>query len=205
MSYPFPTLVIHGFLTNKMTNLPVHLALRREGIKTFNVPIPGWNTQDISKSSEIVGQTAYDVMKKTGAEKVNVVGVSMGGVIALHYLRCAGGHEVVNRTVTIGSPHHGASIASVVGFLPIIGGVAAKQMAPGSNIIVDLHREPYPQADVVSIYADGDSVVPPEAARLKDARNVKAPVGRWPLGHYQLVVDPRNLAFVAQELLRPRQ
>ena len=198
----FPTLIVHGFLTNAITNLPVHLALRRVGLRTYNVPIPGWNTQDMAKSSEIVGKTAYDIMKKTGAERINLVGISMGGVIALHYVRCNGGHEIVHRTVTIGSPHHGAPVAAVVGQLPIIGGTAARQMAAGSDIIDALHREPVPHSDIVSIYADGDSVVPPEAARLKGARTVKAPIGRWPLGHYQLVVDPRNLSFMAQELMR---
>ncbi|RMF19508.1 MAG: alpha/beta fold hydrolase [Candidatus Dadabacteria bacterium] len=198
----YPTLIVHGFLATRATNLPVHLALRRYGFRTYNVTIPGWNTQDIRDSAAAVGEKAAYLKKKYDSDRINIVGVSMGGVIALYYVRCAGGHVDTRRTVLLGSPVRGTAAADVLAKLGL-GGKAARQMAPGSPIIKAMNAPDVPEADIVSIYADGDAVVPPEAARVAGGRNIKAPIGTWPMGHYQLVLDPRNLAFMAQELLRP--
>lgn len=195
-----PVLVIHGYFTPRVTNLPVHLALRGHGLRTYDVPIPGLNTQDIALSSAIVGETAERVLRSTGASRVDLVGVSMGGVIAANYLGPQGGHRSVRRAVTLGSPLRGTAIAKAVSGLPIVGTRAARQMAPDSEIVAALDGADFGDADLVSIWAEGDTVVSAESTRIDGARSVRAPYGRFPLGHYQLVVDPRNLAFVAELL-----
>ena len=98
-----PTLVVHGYLTPPLANLPVHLALRTRGIRSRDVPIPGLNTQDIARSAAIVAEEVERVLARTRAEAVDLVGVSMGGMIAAHYVRCLGGHARVRRTVTLGT------------------------------------------------------------------------------------------------------
>lgn len=196
-----PTLVVHGYLTPPLANLPVHLALRTRGIRSRDVPIPGLNTQDIARSAALVADEVERVLERTGATEVDLVGVSMGGMIAAHYVRCLGGHERVRRTVTLGTPFRGTRIAGMIGRLPIVGTVAARQMGPDSEIVRAL-SEAEPVADIVSIWTTGDGVVSREAATLRGARVVRAPVGNRPIGHYQLVVDPRNLAFLLDELAR---
>lgn len=198
-----PTIVIHGFLTPRTTNLPVHLTLRRRGVQTFDVPIPGLNTQSIERSSEVVERTVHDVRRKTGASRVNLVGVSMGGVIAVHYVRVHEPDAPVRRTVTLGSPFNGAELAGTVGRLPLPL-PAAGQMAPGSDVIQAIRAAEDSPHDIVSIWAEGDAVVPEQAAHLPGARNLKAPIGSYPIAHYQLVIDPRNLAFMADRLLESK-
>lgn len=195
-----PVLVIHGYFTPRVTNLPVHLALRSHGLRTYDVPIPGLNTQDIALSSAIVGDTAEQVRRKTGAPRVDLVGVSMGGVIAANYVGPQGGHRSVRRAVTLGSPLRGTAVAKAVSGLPLVGTRAARQMAPDSDIVSAIGEADYGDAELLSIWAEGDTVVPAEATRIDGARSLRAPHGRFPLGHYQLVVDPRNLAFVADLL-----
>lgn len=198
-----PTLVIHGFLTPSVTNLPIHAALRRRGVRTFDAPIPGLNTQDIARSSDVVARTARDILRDTGASKLDLVGVSMGGLIAVHFVRCNGGAAIVRRTVTLGSPLSGTKVVSGVETLPRVGVVAAHQMAIGSEIVTAIAGPTYPESDIVSIWATGDTVVDHHSADLPGVKLLKAPVGTFPMGHYQLVVDPRNLGFMADQLLGP--
>ncbi len=198
-----PTVVVHGLLTHSATNLPVHAILRRRGQTSFDVPIPGLNTQDIAASSEVVKERVIEILRRTGAPHVNLVGVSLGGVIAVHFVRVLAGHAYVRRTVALGSPFGGVRLAGLVGRLPLRLH-AAEQIAPGSALIRAIHDAADAPADIVSIWAEGDAVVPREAAHLPGARNVRAPIGTYPIAHYQLVVDPRNLAFMADELLGDR-
>lgn len=195
----YPTLIIHGFLAHKITNLPLHLGLRRHGIRTFNVPIPGLNTQDVDKSSLILSDKVKEVLEKTGANKVNIIGVSLGGVIALHYIRCGGGRAHVDKTITLGSPLKGAPVAHSITSLPLVGGIAS-QLLHNSQLMQDLHAPQRSTADVISIYADGDILVPKERSDIEGATLIKAPVGNWPIGHYQMPIDPRNIQFIVAQL-----
>ena len=196
-----PTIVIHGYLANALTNLPIHLTLRRRGIETHDVPIPGLNTINVEEGSRILANKVAQVLDRSDTDKVNLVGVSKGGVIALHYLRHLDGHRFVNKAITVGSPLRGTAFVSPFRRLPHIG-TRAQELTPGSPLMERLHRQTCSgqQAQIISIYADGDLVVNREAATIPEARVVKAPKGTWPFGHYQLVIDPRNLQFIAAEL-----
>lgn len=203
----YPTIVIHGFLANALTNLPIHYALRRKGFDTHDVPLPGLNTIDIPSASEMVAEKVNEVLGNSEAKKVNLIGVSKGGVIALNYLRHHNGHDVTHKAITLGSPLNGSSFIEVVKKLPKVGKKAA-EMLPYSDFMKKLHAPTIKstrQAEIISIYADGDFVVNKEAATIPEARMVKAPTGNWPLGHYQLVIDPKNLSLIADELIGPHR
>lgn len=195
-----PTIVIHGFFTPSATNLPVHVALRRRGVSTYDVPIPGLNTQSVERSSEVLAARVREVLDRTGAPELNLVGVSLGGVIAAHYVRVLEPTARVRRAVTLGSPFDAVKLAGLVGRLsPAL--PAARDIAPGSQVIRAIRSATDAPVEIVAIHAEGDAVVPPEAAMLPGARNLRAPIGNYPFAHYQLVVDPRNLAFMADALL----
>lgn len=198
-----PTLVIHGFLAPAVTNLPIHAMLRRRGVRTFDVPIPGLNTQDIALSSQAVGRKAREVLETTGASQVNLVGVSMGGLIAVHFVRCGDHRGLVRRVVTLGSPLSGTEVVSKAGKVSALVGPAAGQMAPGSEIVRAIADSTERDTEIVSIWTLGDTVVSAVSADLLGVKLARAPVGVFPMGHYQLVVDPRNLGFMADQLLGP--
>lgn len=198
---PLPTIVIHGYLANALTNLPIHLTLRRHGIETHDVPIPGLNTINVEEGSRILAHKVAQVLDRSGVHKVNLVGVSKGGVIALHYLRHLDGHRCVHTAITVGSPLRGTPFVTPFRRLPHVG-KRAQELTPDSPLMERLHRQTHAleQARIISIYADGDLVVSRESATIPEAKVVKAPRGTWPFGHYQLVIDPRNLQFIAAEL-----
>ncbi|OUS24794.1 hypothetical protein A9Q99_23665 [Gammaproteobacteria bacterium 45_16_T64] len=205
----YPTLIIHGFLAHKITNLPLHLGLRQQGFRTYNVPIPALNTQPIDESSQVVAERVEEVLADTGASKVNIIGVSLGGVIALHYLRCCDGGDRINKLITLGSPLRGAPASQAIRGLPFVGDVAA-QLAPDSALMADMHaRDINSNAQkgsteqLISIYSEGDILVPKDRSDIEGATLLKSPYGRWPIGHYQLAADPRNIQFVIEQLKAP--
>jgi len=53
------------------------------------------------------------VREKTGAEKVILIGYSMGGLTGRHYLTKHVNNHHVQRLITIGSPHQGSAFAKV--------------------------------------------------------------------------------------------
>jgi len=195
-----PVLVLHGFLAPAASNLPLHIALRHRGFETFDAPIPGLNTQDIVLSTAVVARRVDELLRVTGARSLDVVGVSMGGLIAVHYLRCGGGRGRVRRIVTLGSPLAGTTSGPLVSLLSRVPIRAARQMTRASEIVREIADGHDDSDDIVSVYADGDTVVSRDAADLRGASVVRAPAGQFPFGHYQLVVDPRNLAFLGDQL-----
>lgn len=204
----YPTIIVHGFLATTITNLPIHVALRFHGFKTFNVPLLGLNTQAVDDASKILAHKVNEVIRNTGATKVNLVGVSKGGIIALDYLHNqfrehSSSLDLINKAVTIGSPLHGTSAVKMLRAVPGFG-QRAQELAPKSKLMTKLHEGGQINSlssKVTCIYANGDLLSNRVNATLEEAKQIKAPAGIWPIGHYQLVLDPRNLGVLAAELL----
>src|SRR5690606_28470836 len=60
-----------------------------------------------------------DVLRVTGASKVDVVAHSMGGLVTRSYLAFLGGNEKVERVMLLASPHLGVPLAAAGG--PFVG------------------------------------------------------------------------------------
>eukprot|EP01127_Copromyxa_protea_P003440 TRINITY_DN1325_c0_g1_i1.p1 TRINITY_DN1325_c0_g1~~TRINITY_DN1325_c0_g1_i1.p1 ORF type:complete len:209 (-),score=24.79 TRINITY_DN1325_c0_g1_i1:12-638(-) len=63
----------------------------------------------VYKRAEQLRQHVERAKKEFKAEKVNIIGHSMGGLDARYLITHLGGHEHVASLVTIGSPHRGSS------------------------------------------------------------------------------------------------
>ena len=196
-----PVLVIHGFTTTKLANLPIHNALRKAGFHTYNVNLPGLNTQDIHLSSPLVAERVEEILQKHGLEKLLLVGISMGGLIGLHYLRQHEGHRFVKKFVALGTPFQGAPITQLLQQVPAISETAAAQMAPDSPLLKEITEGEFEPANITSIGAKGDTLVPAPRHELKGANNVLSSHGSWPMGHYDLVLRKANHRLLINELL----
>lgn len=67
-----------------------------------------------------------EILEKTGAEKVDIVAHSMGGLSTRLWIKLYGGADKVRDYVTIAGTHHGSVMACLIGWI----GEAAKEMCP---------------------------------------------------------------------------
>jgi triacylglycerol esterase/lipase EstA (alpha/beta hydrolase family) len=128
----------------------------------------------------------------TGAAKVVIVAHSMGGLVARAWMRDHGTGRVA-RVVTIGTPHHGTSLASF-GV-----GLNAQQMRRDGAWLQALaaSEDAEKRALITSIYSHHDNIVAPQtSSELEGARNLAF----GGVGHVALGANPRILAAVMQEV-----
>ena len=171
---PGPVLLVPGYggATGGLRSLAGRLTAA--GRDAHVVPLPGDGTGDLSLSADALGTAVTATLHRTGAQSVDLVGYSAGGVIVRLWI--ADGHEdVVRRVVTLGSPHHGTVLAAAGPLFGPVCPIGCRQLAPGSDLLRQLNAgdETPDGPRWLSIWSTTDEVVtPPETARLDGARNV---------------------------------
>ena len=86
----------------------------------------------------------------TGAERVHIIGHSMGGILARNYLKQRGGAKVAS-CITLGSPHSGSQLA--VFAVSSLG----RALLPGSPLLTQLNATPWDKSVPISaIYSSDD-------------------------------------------------
>jgi len=136
------------------------------------------------------------ILKSTGAAQIDLVGHSMGGLVARYYLEHLADTGKVRRCITIETPHHGTLLAM---FAP---GQNGRQMRPGSEFLAELnYMESNPhRAGIVSIWSPFDNMtIPPTSSMLGGtARNVRVDY----MPHYTALFSPRIADIIVHELDR---
>jgi triacylglycerol lipase len=135
------------------------------------------------------------VRAATGAAEVDVIGHSMGGLVARYYVTLAGGDGIVRSLITIGSPHHGTEI-SALGL-----GHPMRELVFGSPLLTRLAAAPPPaRTRVTAVWSRGDALVPGARQRaLPGAETVMFS----DLGHVALLASRRVADAVIERLARP--
>src|SRR4051812_25142239 len=88
-------------------------ALEDRGREAVVVAPVDANTGDLDDQAVRLGEAVEDVLDRTGAGSVDVIGYSAGGVVARLWVRDHGGDEQARRVLTLGSPHHGTDLAGL--------------------------------------------------------------------------------------------
>jgi pimeloyl-ACP methyl ester carboxylesterase len=185
-----PIVVVHGVLCNAGVWARVVRFLRAQRIG----PVYGLSYGPPLASNELFADQLdaliRRVRERTGARDVMLVTHSMGGLVALAYLRRHGA-SAVRRWVAIGAPFAGSVHAR--GFV----GESLAQLRPGNAWLRALDpRAPPNGPPVVSIWSWHDSMVTPQtSSRLRGAIDV--PLAG--VGHNALLRDPVVLARIAAE------
>jgi len=187
---PLPVLLVHGVLCN--AGVWAHMAprLRAAGIGPVYAVSYGPPLASIELFAEQLHARIESICRETGAARIVVVTHSMGGLVALAYLRRHGGQRI-RRLVTLAGPFEGSVHA--YGFF----GTSLAQLRPGNAWLraLDPHA-PRDGPPVVSIWSWHDSMVAPQTSSiLRGAHNV-ALTG---IGHNALLRDPAVLALVERE------
>lgn len=130
----------------------------------------------------------------TGADRVILLGHSMGGLVARTYVRRFGARARVAKVITLATPHHGSELAR----LAI--GVGGKQLRPGNPWLARLNERESGASGVplVSLYTWQDNfVAPQDSPMLANATNV-ALTG---MGHLSLLFSISVAQHLHDEIL----
>ncbi|MGI5137586.1 MULTISPECIES: esterase/lipase family protein [unclassified Streptomyces] len=192
-----PVILLHGFIDNRSVFVLLRRNLTQHGrqhIESLNYsPL----TCDIRTAAQLLGRHIEEICERTGQDQVDVVGHSLGGLIARYYVQRLGGDLHVRTLVTLGTPHSGTRVAPLANAHPIV-----RQMRPGSELIQEL-REPAPgcRTHFVSFWSDLDPLMDPLETACVDhpdllAQNIRVSG----IGHLALPVHPTVAAGIRQAL-----
>ena len=179
-----PIVLISGMMADPKIWANWAASLQRDGFRVITVDTPAWGFGSVEEDLAAVWQAIAGVRALTGATRVQLVGHSKGGIVALEAARRAP-HEIA-AIVTISTPHRGVG-PTALGWLarrarlgPARIPVLLREMSAGSPWV----GKPLPAGvPVTSIFAAHlDGLVTSTTARLANGRDVA------------LRGDPRRLA-----------
>ncbi|MCS0637098.1 alpha/beta fold hydrolase [Streptomyces sp. LP05-1] len=192
-----PTLLLHGFVDNRSVFVLLRRSLARHGWRHLESLNYSPLTSDLRTAAGLLGRHVEDICARTGQARVDIVGHSLGGLIARYYVQRLGGDRRVRTLVTLGTPHSGTAVAPFAGAHPLV-----RQMRPGSAVLREL-AEPAPECRTrfVCFWSDLDRVmVPVETARLDHPDLMSENVRVSGVGHLALPVHPAVAVAVRQAL-----
>lgn len=143
-----------------------------------------------------VRRAAEGLRKRTGAERIDVVGFSQGTLSTRYWMQELGGQPRVRRFVSISGPHGGTMLAW------LRRGPALVQMRPGSDFLRELNRreDPFGDTEVFSLWTPLDStLIPADSARLSGATEHTFLV---PM-HQMMLSNPAVISATVEALSKP--
>ncbi|OQR62312.1 lipase [Streptomyces maremycinicus] len=194
---PLPVVLLHGFIDNRSVFVLLRRSLAQHGrhrVESLNYsPL----TCDIRTAAELLGRHIEEICERTGCAQVDVVGHSLGGLIARYYVQRLGGDGRVRTLVTLGTPHSGTRVAPLANAHPIV-----RQMRPGSELIEELSRPaPGCRTQFVSFWSDLDHLMDPlESACVDHPDLLVQNVRVTGIGHLALPVHPAVATGIRQAL-----
>jgi triacylglycerol lipase len=179
--------------------LPFQWALKRAGLQAHTVRLPPLNMAAVERSSALVADRIDGILAGSGHPRIDIVGMSLGGLIGLHYLLELGGAERVRRMITLGTPVRGTWSA-----LAALGAPAARQCLPGSGFLEALDAKGLPEGvEVIAVYGSFDPVAPKSRCTIPGVRNIEIPTLPQPLAHQSLIASPSAVRTLIELLKEP--
>lgn len=154
-----PVVLVHGFTGSPSSMATLKANFEAQGRQAFSID---YSTENNVTNASQLASFVTSVKAQTGAEKVDLVVHSMGGLSSRYYLKNLGGTAHVSEFVSLGSPHYGVYSACL---LPTsLGG----QMCPWSSFLSSLNSgDDTPGTPFyTTIYSTGDGTVPNSSSRL---------------------------------------
>lgn len=129
-AHPRPVVLVHGTLENATTNwwaFAPYLVNRGYCVYSSDygkLPgLPGFHgLGPIAKSAEKLAVDVDTVLAATGAEKVDIVGHSQGGMMPRQYMKFNGGAKKVGALVAIAPSNHGTTLSGLTRLLDLVPG-----------------------------------------------------------------------------------
>jgi len=200
-----PVVVFAGFQDPGFGSASVAAKLRRQftdGTKVISVSFFGVGSFDDCRERAIrVIDAAFPPEDPVWTREVDVIGISMGGLVARHAARERDEGEFgrrlrINRLFTIGTPHRGANLATLPTFdrLQI-------DMRAGSDFLAALNDDPTSSDFEIIPYGRlGDTIVGVENVAPPGMQPWWLPNLPFEFAHLTSASDPRILADIAMRL-----
>ncbi|MER6417423.1 alpha/beta fold hydrolase [Streptomyces sp. NPDC001137] len=192
-----PVVLLHGFIDNRSVFVLLRRSLAQHGrqqVESLNYsPL----TCDIRTAAELLSRHIEEICERTGSRQVDIVGHSLGGLIARYYVQRLGGDIRVRTLVTLGTPHSGTRVVPLANAHPIV-----RQMRPGSELLQELTRPaPGCRTHFVSFWSDLDHLMDPlETACIDHPDLMVQNVRVSGIGHLALPVHPAVATGIRQAL-----
>lgn len=190
-----PVLLVHGIMRTSAVFRKMSAYLTNHGwsVYTFNL-----TPHNATISLDELALQVADYVDKTFASKqpLDLVGLSMGGLVTRYYVQRLGGIERVQRFITISTPNQGTHLA----YLSARPGCV--QMRPGSTFLKDLNHDcsMLEALNFTSLWTPWDFViVPAQSSQMPVGKEVKLSV----FAHALMVRDNRSIQAVASALSEP--
>ena len=187
-----PVILVPGFGRNRACLLPMAAWLRARGWRWVWAINNGPAREHVPALADRLGRRVEHLLAVTGAEQVDLVCHSLGGVIAAWYMQRGGGEEKVRRLVTLGTPWSGTRLAAF-GWQP-----ATTDLLPGSAVMAELAP---PGPLTTAIWSASDPVIIPSASAAPEGAVCVEIPG---LGHAEMLVSRRAFEVVEQALMPTR-
>jgi triacylglycerol lipase len=159
---PDPAVIVHGTFGDQKSLLDnLSLALKQDGFCVYSLDYGNRGTGPIEDSAEQLKAFVAKVLASTGAEKVEMVGHSQGGMMPRYYIKNLGGDAVVEDLVGLAPSNHGTTATqggSAGSYCP-----ACDEQAAGSQFLTDLNNpdETPGLVDYTQVETKYDEVVTP--------------------------------------------
>ncbi|MFF1339969.1 esterase/lipase family protein [Streptomyces sp. NPDC058290] len=195
-----PALLLHGFTDNRSVFVLLRRTLAAGGrrqVETYNYsPF----TRDLRVTARHLARRVEELCERTGQERVDLVGHSLGGLVGRYYVQRLGGEARVRTLVTLGTPHSGTRVAPFMDAHPLV-----RQMRPDSEVMAEL-RAPAPgcRTRCVAFWSEFDELMDPtETARIEHPDLRVENVQVTGIGHLALPAHPAVTAAVRRALDGP--
>lgn len=166
-----PVLIVHGIWDSRARVRSLEHGLIARGfqhVRAFDMK-PNDGRAPIAALAEQAKRAADALLEEHGGP-IDLVGFSMGALVARYYLQRLGGKASVRRFISISGPHRGTLAAYA---LPLAG---LHDMRPGSALIRDLEADSdaFGGVEVHCLYTPYDlMIVPATSSVLPGARSVR--------------------------------
>jgi len=143
----YPVLIVGGTLATELVYIVLEARLDKDGYTHDFFELPAGGVLDLHESARQLKYKVADVLLRTGARKVKMIGHSLGGMVARTYVHDFG-TDSVESIISLGTPHKGSEVDPLLaGLLYGCTGkptdaVMCLQMRPGTQFLADINVRP---------------------------------------------------------------
>ncbi len=193
---PNPVLLVHGITDTGKVFTKMANQLRLAGFSTHDLDLVPNNGDELL---EVLAKQVQEYCQRSFShqQKFDIVAFSMGGIVSRYYLQRLGGLDLVERFITISSPHHGTILAYGSNKPGCV------QMRPNSAFLRDLNSDidQLKKLDFTSIWTPYDlMIIPPRSSKMPFGREIVIPA----VTHPWMLKDNRCIQAVIDVLKQTR-